>query len=233
MSFKSKRIPLMLVVGALLSGTLSGCNVTSSHIKRHVDLRLAKLSFLRWNSIGSRPKVCDHTLACSLDLLKLSNDQLDQLIQQGQGPDPETMDGPWLGINKGCAAACVGWIQDIKVFQTSNGCRSGYNVAVHQVPISRLECDGWEPKTKLLSDQPKTLGKFCVLEPKCPCLPLKLDYTQAGNPCYDPSHVLVDDLVLIQENLVLGKASAMIAGKKIGVAYFVLIKPHDDCCDSQ
>lgn len=214
-----------LLAGMLLIGSFAGCGV----VRQRVEMPLAKVSFLSWNCTGARPQVCDQTLATSLDLLRLPTEQLNRLIQDANGPSPEEIDGAWLGINKGCGAAMAGWMQDIKVFKTVDGQRRGYNIAVHQVPIGRLECSGWRPKTKLLSNQPKTLGNFCVIEPKCDCQPLVLDYTLAGNPVYDPSHVLVDDLVVIQEDLILGKASAMVAGKKIGVAYFVLIKPKCDC----
>jgi len=114
---------------------------------------------------------------------------------------------------------------------------SGYNILVKQVSINDLPCRGWQPECDSNTCKPKTRGNFIAVAPTC-CGKLghtvKLDYTIAENPWYDPSRFLIDQLVAIDDDILLGRATANIGAMHIPIAYFVLTRaPHFKCLHAE
>lgn len=187
----------------------------------------ARLSFLSWNmrSVVATPYEAKHSRA--FQIASLSNRELDDLMSCKPAPDLQSLEGSWKGINKGMGAAFLGLTQDVKSFQTNGECVHGYNNMVYQVPIRDLSCRGWRFVRDPDTCKPKTMGNFIAVQ-RCDGdthKPLtRLDYTQATNPWYDPSRFLIDELVVIDDDVLLGRANAKIGLVEIPIAYFVLFR---------
>jgi hypothetical protein len=214
-----------------LLGSL-GCQ--STHQQR-LDHAQARMSFVSWNlraAIGTPQEAC----SCrAFELASLSSRELGELMKTQPAPDLNTISGSWYGINKGLGPALAGITQDIKVFNACGECVQGHNIVVHQVPISELGCRGWRPELDPTTCQPKRVGNFVAVGPQCYGDPVQLDYTIAENPWYDPSKILIDELVVIDSDLMLGRADAKIGNSRIPIAYFVLFRPngaHPTGCDA-
>ncbi len=165
-----------------------------------------------------------------------SPQELGQLMDSESAPSPDELIGTWYGVNKGYGAAMAGLHQDVKVFERCGAVVSGYNILVEQVAVEDLSCKGWRSKIDPKTCLPKTMGNFAVKVCKNECgkLVLLLDYGQAKNPSFDPSRFLVDELVVIEPGLLLGRARVQMGLLNMPVAYFVLTKEalHRTDCDS-
>ncbi len=75
------------------------------------------------------------------------------------------------------------------------------------------------------------MGNFAIVEPCAPCQPLLLDYTQAENSWLSPSRQLVDELVMMDEDLLLGRANIQVGNHRTPIAYFVLYRGTSQACD--
>ncbi len=187
----------------------------------------ARISFLSWNirSVVTTPVEAKRSRA--FQIASLSNRELDDLMKCKPAPDLQSLVGSWKGINKGLGAALLGLTQDVKSFQTHGECVRGHNTMVYQIPIRDLPCRGWRLIRDPTTCKPKTMGKFIAVQ-ECDSdthkLVTRLDYTQASNPFYDPSRFLIDELVVIDDDLLLGRANAKIGLVEIPVAYFVLFR---------
>ncbi len=193
----------------------------------------ARVSFLKWNMSSKASEGGLTRCSRALQLASLSAFELDSLMCRQPAPSIDSLHGRWLGINKGVGAAVAGVTQDIKVFDISGNCPKGHNVAVYQVGIEELDCRGFEPKTNWLTGCEQTMGNFVVVEPCSSCAPVKLDYTQADNKALDPSRRLVDELVMIDSDMLLGKAYIKVGEHLMPVAFFVLVREESSACDSQ
>jgi hypothetical protein len=241
-----------LILGFLLLSC--GCALPKKTFRDRLIHMQAKSSFLAWNLTGNTSDADHPVIKRSLQLLNHSYDELNRCVEQGVGPSMDEMSGPWLGINKGVAATTVGWMQDVKVFGYPNetGRQCGFNVAVHQVPIDDLCRCGWRYQRDGQTNKPITLGNFVVDTTSCQSQcrpvseirghnrPLRLDYRVAENKCLDPSRVLIDDLVRVDHDIVLGRASVCVRDRLVPIAFFTLFRRTaldvscDDgsCCDS-
>ncbi len=110
------------------------------------------------------------------------------------------------------------------VSATQTICGRGYNIQVHQVGLCDLECHGFKPVTERGSCEPKTMGNFVIHAPAAYCKPMLLDYTAADNPLTDPSRVLIDEIVVLDDNLLLGRANIKLRDSLMPIAYFVLYR---------
>lgn len=229
--FGSKRLSLTMTVTFLLSFTL-GCSVQKQRLQSSLERSAAKRSFVSWNLRAMVTEPREAAQSRAFKIASLSNRELYQLMVTRPSPDWSTISGNWNGINKGVGAAMMGLMQDVKVLEGSE-CISGYNIVVKQVPIGALPCRGWQPERDPTTCKPKTMGNFVAVAPTyCGKLghAVKLDYTIAENPWYDPSRFLVDDLVAIDEDILLGRATAKIGALHVPVAYFVLVRaPQCEC----
>jgi len=203
----------MIVAISLL---LTGCRWNDVQTKR---------SFVRWNLDNLRGSASVACPSPALELASRNSKQLACLMENSPAPTVEQLSGKWRGINKGLGAALVNLTQDIKEFQVDGSCVHGNNISVKQVPIDHLERCGFEAEVDKDTCQPKRNGNFIVCRDADPNQPLRLDYTIAENKWNDPSKVLVDKLVSIDDDLLLGRAYAKIGLVKIPVAYFVLYRP--------
>ena len=196
------------------------------------DNLASRATFLRWN-MRSRSDSADCTTPCSraLELASRSGFELDGLMASQPAPSVDMLHGRWHGINKGVGPAIIGLTQDIKVFVISGECGKGHNVAVQQVALQDLDCRGFQPKKNPLTGCEKTMGNFVIVPPCTSCQPLKLDYTQADNKIFDPSRHLVDEIVMIDNDLLLGKAYTKIGEHLMPVAFFVLMRGTAASCD--
>jgi hypothetical protein len=183
-------------------------------------------SAIRWNIQSAIDPAHNRTKA--LRLAGRPTRELHQLMATKPSPAPCDLVGKWYGVNKGYGAAIAGIHQDVKVFRECEHGVSGYNILVEQVAVEELACKGWRPKLERKTCQPKTMGNFVVdCQPKegCPCQQaLVLDYSQADNPVFDPSRFLVDELVVIEPDLLLGRARFRMGWIDMPVAYFVLTR---------
>ncbi len=128
-----------------------------------------------------------------------------------------------------------------------SGSLVGHNVLVQQVAMRELACRGWQPMLHSKTCEPITMGNFNAIAPTCRAsssasgwsrglanrgeLPnaAKFDYTTADNPWYDPSRFLIDEIVQIDENILLGRATSKVGSLRIPVAYFVLTRAAGNC----
>ncbi len=191
----------------------------------------SRVSFLRWNAQADYGTHASTRYARALHLASLSAFDLNNLMDSQPAPDVAELHGRWHGINKGAGAAAIGLTQDIKVFDVSGPCLQGHNVAVHQVGMQDLDCRGFQPQREWLTGQEKTMGNFVIVPPCSSCQPLQLDYTQSDNPLWDPSRRLVDEIVMIDSDLLLGKAYLKIHQQLMPVAFFVLVRAPATECD--
>lgn len=217
---------------SLICGPNLGCASRRGLLQTCLDRSAAKMSFVSWNlrSLVTEPR--ESTQSRAFRIASLSNRELYHLMETRPAPDLATISGKWNGINKGVGSAMMGLMQDVKVLEGQD-CVTGYNILVKQVSISDLPCRGWRPERDPKTCQPKTMGNFIAVAPNC-CGTLghtvKLDYTIAENPWYDPSRFLIDELVAIDEDILLGRATANIGKLHIPVAYFVLTRaPQCNC----
>lgn len=218
---KSAQSP-SFVLSLLLCLVLQGCARTTN-IPHNREVRQ---SFVRWNLRAETSISAESGCSQALALAAQKPNALALLMKTSPAPDPHRLIGQWKGINKGIGAALVNVTQDIKVFENVGGCLHGHNISIHQVPIDRLDCDGWRPKVDAKTGEVETTGNFIVFQNPCGG-PLELNYTVAENEWSDPSKILIDDLVMIEEDLLLGRAQAKIGLVKIPVAYFVLYRTCD------
>lgn len=197
----------------------------------------ARLSFLRWNTRSMLGVQQQPIPSRALAVASRSQRELACMMETYPAPDLEQLHGTWKGINKGFGAAFAGITQDVKTFYFCGDGLHGHNISVHQVPLRQLPCLGWRYQCDPDTCQPKTLGKFVAVQTHCPSqcdgcdgtgerLTTRLDYTLADNAWYDPSRFLVDRLVMVDQDLLLGRAYAKIGGQEIPVAYFVLFRDH-------
>jgi hypothetical protein len=187
-------------------------------------------SAIRWNfQAPIEHRVSDSSRA--LELASRKAEELKVLIDSGCSPNPKDLIGTWYGVNKGFGAAMAGLHQDIKVFQACEQGVTGHNILVQQVAVEELECKGWRSKRDPKTCEPKTMGNFVVET----CfnergkLILQLDYSQGENPSMDPSRYLVDELVLMEPDLLLGRARVRVGMVDMPIAYFVLFRAATPC----
>ena len=157
-------------------------------------------------------------------------------MESQPAPEPSELVGTWYGVNKGYGAAMAGLHQDVKVFHACGTSVSGHNILVKQVAIEDLACKGWQPKLDRATGLPKQMGNFVVetCNNECGKRKLQLNYSKAENPTLDPTRFLVDELVIIEPGLILGRARVKIGEMDLPVAYFVLTRDasKDSACDS-
>ncbi len=194
-----------------------------------------KRSAIRWNMQSqTSEKTNGHSSA--LRLASRSQEELGRLMESQPAPEPSELIGTWFGVNKGYGAAIAGLHQDVKVFHACGTGVSGHNILVEQVAIEDLACKGWRPKRDRATGLPKQMGNFVVetYDKACGKGKLQLNYSRAENPKLDPSRFLVDELVVIEPGLLLGRARVQIGAIDLPIAYFVLTRDasQDLVCDS-
>ncbi|MEQ1828315.1 MAG: hypothetical protein ABL921_20310 [Pirellula sp.] len=189
-------------------------------------------SAIRWNISAALDQDADRG-SKALELAGRSPSELKRLMETRPAPCPHELVGTWCGINKGYGAALAGLHQDVKVFRDCGSSVHGFNILVEQVRVEDLNAQGWRPKRNANTCQPKTMGNFVVASSQ-DCehqrSKLVLDYSLANNPTLDPSRYLIDELVVIEPDLLLGRARLAIGWVDVPIAYFVLSRHASNHC---
>ena len=145
------------------------------------------------------------------------------LMKCNSAPAPAELAGMWRGVNVGVATLAIDR-QFIKEFYYVNGCLFGDNVSVCQVSDCALLEHGWQPIIDVCTGSWERQGRFAV---ECPqgrgrfSHGLVLNYAAAGNG-RDPARRIWDQLVKLDDNHMLGRATVRVGLAKVPVAYFVL-----------
>ena len=148
-----------------------------------------------------------------------------RIFQTGRVPQPHEMVGYWRGVNKGIVEL-VGYRQFIKeILPGNNGVISGDNIKVGQVNQNLLRSLGWQPVIDPLTGGFDRQGKFAIQPPNGRGAfghGAVFNYRQGGNRPTDPANLLVDKVVMLDANHMLGRATANFGPVQIPLAYFVL-----------
>jgi len=164
----------------------------------------------------------------SVDLMNTKNFRLKdyrRMFRCGQTPTSADLVGRWRGVNKGIVEF-AGYRQFIKEIKPECCSLSGDNIMVHQVSNDLLRCCGWQAKSDPASwDGYERKGKFAI-GGAGGIGPFKhgvvFSYRKGGNRKLDPVRLLVDRVVKIDDNHLLGRATANFGPLRIPLAYFVL-----------
>lgn len=147
-----------------------------------------------------------------------------RMFMNGRTPDPAELVGHWRGVNKGIVEL-VGYKQFIKEITPNGLCLSGDNIQVGQVNNSLLRSMGWQPKVDWNTGQLERNGRFAIKGPNGRGKfghGAVFSYREGGNRLTDPANLLVDKVVMIGPNHVLGRVTANFGPVHIPLAYFVL-----------
>jgi hypothetical protein len=184
-------------------------------------------STVRWNLNPDSVARSSSPVQRALQLAARDATELDRLMKCCEPPEPCSLIGTWYGINKGVGAAAIGLHQDVKVFESCRDQIVGHNILVEQVAVEEIARCGWQPKRAFRDGQPKTIGNFVVTherDERSGQQKLILDYNLAENPMLDPTRYLIDELVEVSPNLMLGRARVRVGLVDTPVAYFVLTR---------
>lgn len=162
-----------------------------------------------------------------LELAALPKADLESIFKQGTAPDVTALTGfEYRGFNQPRAAALLGIRKFIKVFYTGNSKQPfGCNTPVLQNGLDA------EWLAKPTPDTPKRYAFFQVDPPDPDAADprarnaLKLDYSKGRNPPYEIARILRDYVVRVapgSDDLLLGKAFFVIAGKRVADSFFVI-----------
>ncbi len=165
-----------------------------------------------------------------IDLMDTRNFRLRdyrKMFMGGTTPKLHELKGHWRGVNKGIATM-VGYRQFIKEIQPCGSVYFGDNIQVHQVSSACLRCIGWQPKVDA-DGTIKRHGKFAVQPPndRGPFgHGVVFSYRDGGNRKSDPARLIVDKVVKIDDNHLLGRAVARLGLIQVPLAYFMLERVH-------
>jgi len=161
------------------------------------------------------------------DLMDTRNFQLRdfrRMFQNGTTPTEQDLWGTWRGVNKGIVTL-VGYKQFIKEIQPNeNGCLFGDNIKVQQVPKGCVRCIGWQPKLdesgflhrhdRFMIQPENGRGQFGHGK--------IFSYRDGGNRRFAPSRLIVDKVVKLDDDHLLGRATLRTVFGPVPVAYFML-----------
>lgn len=146
-----------------------------------------------------------------------------RMLVNGVAPTPNELQGRWRGVNDGIVRL-AGYRQFIKEIGTTGEIEFGENVKVHQLSNQCLRALGWQPKLNADGTVARE-GRFRI---KAPSGRGRLghaalfSYRDSGNPGSDPARLLVDRVVRIDQDHLLGLVTAKFGPVEIPLAYFML-----------
>jgi hypothetical protein len=161
-----------------------------------------------------------------VDLMDVRNFTLmdyQRMFVHGRAPAPNDLLGTWRGVNKG-VVTLVGFRQFVKEIQPCGDVILGENIDVHQVSSACLRSLGWQSKIDESGNESRR-GKFMVKTNSGPDRqnnPAEFSYREGGNRRTDPVRLLVDKVVKLDDNHLLGRASAQLGLVRVPIAFFVL-----------
>ncbi len=164
----------------------------------------------------------------SVDLMDTRNFTLfdyRKMFTEGRSPEAYELVGRWRGVNKGIVEL-AGYRQFIKEITPTPCDLRGDNILVEQVSNDLLRSIGWAPVAGMPEEgYVSRLGFFQVQRPQG-VGPFKhgavFSYRDGDNKKTDPVRLLVDKLVVIDRNHLLGRATANFGPIRIPLSYFTL-----------
>ena len=152
-----------------------------------------------------------------------------RIYSQGTTPQPHELAGQWKGVNRGIVEI-AGYNQFIKDIHYKNGQLVGDNIQVQQVPSGKVRLQGWQPlpapqNGRYQPDALQRVGKYAVQAPDYRGSFGRgaiFSYRDGGNAKNDPAKLLMDRVVKIDDNHMIGRATANFGPVRIPISYFVL-----------
>ncbi len=147
-----------------------------------------------------------------------------RMFMTHRAPTSAELQGTWRGVNKGIVRL-AGIKQFVKEIQPCGSVMFGDNIEVNQVSEQMLRCAGWQPKVDRRTGMLKRNGKYMVQSPNFRGPfghGVTFSYRDGGNRRGDFRRLIVDKVVLLDQDHLLGRASVRIGLIQIPVGYFVL-----------
>ncbi|QEG24734.1 hypothetical protein [Mariniblastus fucicola] len=148
-----------------------------------------------------------------------------KMFHEARTPEPYEMVGRWRGVNKGIVEL-AGYRQFIKEIVPTPCDLRGDNILVEQVSNDLLRSIGWAPIAGMPEEgYVSRVGAFQI-QPPCGNGKFKhgavFSYRDGDNLRSDPVRLLVDKLVVLDRNHLLGRVTADFGPIKIPLSYFTL-----------
>ena len=147
-----------------------------------------------------------------------------RMFAEGRTPHASELVGYWRGVNKGIVEL-FGYKQFIKEILPNGSSISGDNLKVGQVNNDLLRSMGWRPVIDPETGSPERTNKFGIRGPDGRGAfghGAIFSYREGSNRPADPVNLLVDKVVMVGPNHVLGRATANFGPVHIPLAYFML-----------
>lgn len=166
--------------------------------------------------------------ASGIDIVALSqmnSSEWRDLLRRGQAPTKEEMDGYWRGINSGRMPQRFGFSQFIKELEFNSPNPKGQNILVEQQPLDLLHDYGWQPKIDQETGEIERHGSFVYLPPDHRGQyghAARTSYREGDNPRLAPNRFLVNRIVKLDDDHLLGQATVKVGRVQIIVGYFFL-----------
>lgn len=204
--------PLLLVLSVVISATLRAESLETFDL----PIPVADAPVCESCRVDARADVMDVRNYRLLDYRRM--------FMSSRAPTSAELHGKWHGVNKGIVRL-VGIKQFIKEIHPCGSVMFGDNIDVHQVSDQMLRCCGWQPKFDRKTGLLKRNGKYMVQRPNFRGPfghGVIFSYRDGGNRRGDFRRVIVDKVVLLDHDHLLGRASVRIGLVQIPVGYFVL-----------
>lgn len=183
-----------------------------------------------WRSRLERPKSQG-----SVDIMDTRNFTLfdyRKMFKESRTPQPHELVGQWRGVNKGIVEL-AGYRQFIKEIYPTPCNLQGDNILVEQVSNDVLRSIGWAPIAGMPEQGYVSRVGFYQVEPPMGAGTFRhgviFNYRAGDNKIADPVRLLVDKLVVLDGNHLLGRVTAKFGLVQIPLAYFTLerVRPND------
>lgn len=164
----------------------------------------------------------------SVDIMDTRNFSLldyRKMFAESRAPQPRELVGRWRGVNKGIVEL-VGYRQFIKEVAPTPCDLRGDNIVVQQVSNDLLRSIGWAPVAGMPEEgYVSRVGAFQVQQPRGVGAfkhGAIFSYRAGDNKKLDPCRLLVDKLVVLDRNHLLGRVTANFGPVQIPLSYFTL-----------
>ena len=170
----------------------------------------------------------DTNSASKIDIVALSQmspAEWRELLRCGEAPTQEEMHGYWRGINSGRIPQRFGFSQFIKELDFIGPAPKGRNILVEQQPEPMLRSYGWQPKIDPETGEIERNGSFVFLPPDHRGRyghGARTSYREGDNPRLAPNRFLVNRIVKLDDDHLLGQATVKVGRVQIPVGYFFL-----------
>lgn len=148
-----------------------------------------------------------------------------KMFKEARTPAPQELVGRWRGVNKGIVEL-VGYRQFIKEIVPTECELTGDNIQVKQVSNDMLRAIGWAPIAGMPEEgYVSRLGYFQVQPPRGKGTfkhGAIFSYRDGANQKSDPVRLLVDKVVVLDRNHLLGRVTANFGLVRIPLSYFTL-----------